>query len=429
MIKSDFIKLYEELSNLNENNSKYANVGYNVSNIGGFQDGNIIKATAATGSLYDYLNIEKTKLKNPALSEVNPKEWDPFKYAFTFVYNCSDCKALLQYTGKSFTKFAKNHNGVIKDLIKCRTCSHRVKNTIANNDKVWDCIPDWFFINKFDKEDSILSEKGFKVLKLLNKEKEGYILGRKVANFDEFYNMSYEEYLDSKLKIVYWLTPTCQLNLPFVCPECKNVYVTKIVNLFKHRFGMTDNTTSNFGCDKCIASLKGGQTSQSELFLKTAIKTVFGKTNIIEDPTKSYIIYPYQKVDILFKYKNNTIAIEYDGRGYHQEKNVKVDINKVDIYKDKFKINKFIRVRESGCAAYTSNNADIIEIKAPFINLMPIPFIECIKAICKFIEYTLTDENKADLKQLWESTQSTLNIQQQKQWDDILELNQPVDIK
>ena len=30
MIKSDFLKLYEELSNLNENNSKYANVGYNV---------------------------------------------------------------------------------------------------------------------------------------------------------------------------------------------------------------------------------------------------------------------------------------------------------------------------------------------------------------------------------------------------------------
>lgn len=377
---------------------------WTMENVGGCRDGEPIKATETTGSLFDYLDIEASIKATPHLAEQDPKEWSPFDYYCTYCFKCSNCDAPISKTGATFNNHVrlstdmKYHKNSAKEFLLCTMCQRRQSRQINDIPELWNRLPEWLFKDKSSGAEAILSERGRQELYRLNKNN---------PNAPKIF-ISCLLNKNNDFKVAAQLKASSQVIVPLKCtsPNCGFEYTTSLYNAYSSNY---------FSCPACIDSINpGSQTSASEIFLRETIKKLF-KVDTISTPK----IGRFKKIDILFKYNNDLIGIEYDGGRFHKDAAVIiVDEAKTVAYSNNYNI-KFIRVRESGCAQFNSELAYIIDVKPCFINLTKNKYFDCIEAICEYLGYVLTTEDRSMLLDLYKNRHEVVTTGQQK--------NMPID--
>jgi len=402
-LNNEFMKLYEELSELNEGGNQNTAQIYYMHEIGGFDNGNLIPASNQSASLLNYLNVEKTiEINKPQVQlDEDPLNWPKLKVddrKVQYIFKCSGC------TGIELSKKSRDIYGYrsrsrdnqcsysAADMVLCRSCAAK-KNGVAKNKvnaessiveiakPVWDRLPDKLFIDKAKGKDAVLSSFGYTELLRLNRNNADKIP-------DTFWQALQQRSND--YKVVLNFTKTAGVILPFHCPDCGQDYETQLYNAVRDDY---------YGCINCVNKSRGSQSSRSERFLRAALLAIFGEEAEIKNPPKLQGT-KYRNVDILFNFKGQPIAIEYDGHGFHKGKQIESDINKTKLYSDNYNY-KFIRIREAGAEPFPETLATVITISKPFLRLEEADYLKCLEAICNSLGHKLSKEAKQNLCQVF----------------------------
>jgi hypothetical protein len=393
MFNNEFLKFWEELSILNEGANQNT-VHYTLDTIGGFDNGKVIPASEEYPSLAKYLQDESQ-------AGLRLKTNDRTKIAF----KCPKCNSTVEKTGKALygnMQSSKEDGRIITadHMVTCASClpkkrkdlytePSKIETIVTLKPDAWARIPSSIFKDKSEGEQACLSKEGLEILKALNQNNS--------AKLPDNFKQNVLDTPSEDYKVVLNFTKASNIIVPFVCDICKLTYNTRIAYAIRN---------AHCGCSSCTDAAFGAPTSASEICLKEAIASIFGKDSLQPTPPLGR----YRDIDILFLDKQNRlIGIEYDGAHYHQtEKQLATDIAKMNAFSNKHNI-KFIRVKEKvKDPALPESEVPCIVISQAFLklatsNVQSKAFEEalnCIRSICEYVDYSLTDQDYTNLIQV-----------------------------
>jgi hypothetical protein len=352
---------------------------YKMSEIGGFgAEGNVVKVANSTDSLFVYLNKPASLMLNSDLENIKPEYWPAFDEKRTFYYNCPSCGLPHALKGPSL-RLRKDVAHSAAHLVRCTICQKREEGksqstSIAEIEKIWERIPEWFFEDKSLGEEAILTKAGYNFLIEHNKE------NRSNVSLLSSLKLAFESEDDPKIKAAKHITKESELIIPLICT---NLDCLTRNNGTAHSYISTPHLVNKgiyYGCDSCAGG--GHNYSRAELFLSKSIELLF---NVQHQKTKR--IKPFHDIDILFTYAGKTFGIEYDGKRYHQDpKTILADEKKVRVFTEQQGI-IFIRVREDGCAEFNTSEspAEVIKIGGWLLGLSQSAYESCLIEIGKVV--------------------------------------------